>query len=82
MLKTRWYCFLALCMSVGPAFAQNMLTGTLVGTVTDSSGSVVAAANVTVTNTQTRIVTRTVTNAAGAYYALRCLSRSITRAPR
>jgi hypothetical protein len=40
----------------------------LVGTVTDSSGSVVPNVAVTVTNVDTQVVTRSVTNAEGAYY--------------
>ena len=68
MLKTSWYGFLALCLPVSAAFAQNVATGTLVGTVTDNTGGVVAKAVVVVTNTQTQVVSRSMTNADGAYY--------------
>jgi hypothetical protein len=68
MLKTSWYVFLALCLPVSVAFAQNVATGTLVGTVTDNTGGVVARAAVIVTNTQTQVVSHSMTNAEGAYY--------------
>jgi hypothetical protein len=48
--------------------AQDLRTATLVGTVTDSSGASVANAAVTVTNTDTQVVTHSKTNDAGAYY--------------
>ncbi len=44
-------------------------TGTIAGTVTDPSGAVIPHARVSVTNTQTGIVTRTVTNNDGAFTA-------------
>ncbi len=50
------------------ALAQNTSTATLVGTVTDNSGAVIAGATITVTNTGTQVVSRGVTNADGAYY--------------
>ena len=55
-----------LCTSV--VLAQTTGTGTLVGTVTDSTGAVMVQASVTVTNVATDFVSRTVTSAAGAYY--------------
>jgi hypothetical protein len=53
-----------------PAFlwCQDIRTATLVGTVTDSSGAVVANVAVTVTNVDTQVVTRGLTNEEGAYY--------------
>ena len=48
--------------------AQTTGTGTLVGTVTDSTGAVVANANVTATNVATAFVSKTVTSTDGAYY--------------
>jgi hypothetical protein len=50
------------------SFAQDVRTGTVVGTVTDSSGAAVAKATVTVTNTETRVVSRGETNTEGNYY--------------
>jgi hypothetical protein len=50
------------------AFAQDLRTATLVGNVTDGTGAVVPNAAVTVTNTETQVVTRGVTNQDGAYY--------------
>ena len=58
--------FLNLC-SVA-AWAQTA-TGTIVGTVTDNSGSVVAGARVVVTNTGTNSKLETATNAEGNYTA-------------
>jgi len=48
------------------AFGQ-AITGTLLGTVSDSSGGVVAGANVTVTNMNTGVANSTVTGAEGYY---------------
>ena len=47
-------------------FAQRDLA-TLVGTVTDSSGAVVADAQVTITETETGVVYSTTTNGAGEF---------------
>ena len=49
-------------------FAQNLNTATLVGSVTDSSGAIVANADVTVTNVDTNVATKSKTNGEGAYY--------------
>jgi hypothetical protein len=49
-----------------PAKAQQYL-GTISGTVTDASGAKVANAEVTVTNTDTKFVTKGKSNASGAY---------------
>ena len=57
---------LATCMLVGPASAQTT-TGTISGTVTDSTGSVVSNATVTVTSVQTGISQLTPSNASGNY---------------
>ena len=43
-------------------------TGTLVGTVSDSTGAVVANASVMVTNVATSFVSKSVTSPEGAYY--------------
>ena len=47
---------------------QDIRTATLVGTVTDNSGAVIANVSVVVTNVDTQVVTRSVTNGEGAYY--------------
>src|ERR1039458_7298994 len=49
------------------AYGQD--TGSIVGTVTDQSGSAVPSAQVTITNTDTGIVRATTTNATGNYSA-------------
>jgi hypothetical protein len=60
---------LAFCASLGVAFAQE-ITGDLVGTVTDANGAAVAGATVTITNSDTKLLTRTVTtNEAGEFSA-------------
>jgi hypothetical protein len=50
------------------ALAQDVQSATLVGTVTDHTGAVIPGATVTVTNTQTQVVSRGATNGDGAYY--------------
>ena len=58
----------AFCLA-GNVYAQQ-ITGDLVGTVTDSNGAAVAGATVTITNSDTKLVARTVTtNDAGEYSA-------------
>jgi hypothetical protein len=58
-----------LALSATAVFAQ-VVTGTIVGTVKDSSGAFVANATVTITNTDENVAVRTVqTNAAGEYSA-------------
>jgi hypothetical protein len=49
-------------------FSQDLRTATLVGTVTDSSGSTIPNVAVTLTNVDTQVVTHGVTNVDGAYY--------------
>ena len=68
MRKSLEYLALALFATLGAAFAQDLRTATLVGTVTDTTGAVVPNAAVTVTNNGTQVVTRGKTNEAGAYY--------------
>ena len=48
-------------------FAQTSGTGSLVGTVRDTSGALVAGAKVSIVNTETQFVSNTVTSAEGAY---------------
>src|ERR1039458_6652086 len=59
---------LIVLLSAGVMLAQTAGPGTLVGTVTDTSGAVVPGASVTVTNAATSFVSKTVTSTAGAYY--------------
>ena len=59
---------LLLLISAGTAFGQGA-TGTILGTVTDSTGAVLPNVKVTVTNTATNSIFRTVSNSAGDYNA-------------
>lgn len=52
----------------GLTWAQTAGTGTLVGTLTDSTGALVTGAKVTVVNTATSFVSETVTSGEGSYY--------------
>lgn len=60
-----WVCSVAV-LCCGPAFAQT-ITGNITGTVTDTSGAVVANAKVIATNTATNVAVSTTTNGAGIY---------------
>ena len=62
-------CFTVLLMMAGRLLAQAGATGTILGTVTDSSGAIVPNAKVTVTNTGTNGEFRTITSSAGDYNA-------------
>jgi hypothetical protein len=53
----------------GKVFAQAGATGTVLGTVTDSSGAIVQGAKVTITNVATNVSFRTISSSAGDYYA-------------
>src|SRR5580692_9778297 len=55
-----------MCMAV-TGFAQSTNSSDLRGTVTDSTGAVIPGATVTITNTETGVVTLLSTNAAGIY---------------
>src|SRR5436309_10167305 len=68
---------LLLCVSAGLVWSQST-TGTLVGTVTDSSGAVVAGAKVKVTNEGTGIGFSTVTNSSGDYVVPNLAAASYT----
>src|SRR4051812_19190104 len=61
--------FAVLVMLTGRLFAQAGATGTILGTVTDTSGAIVANAKVTVTNTATNTDFRTVSSSAGDFNA-------------
>ena len=58
-----------LLMLSGRLFAQGGATGTILGTVTDSTGAIVPNVKVTVTNTATKVVFQTITNSSGDYNA-------------
>ena len=58
---------LAAALLAGTLAAQTTGAGTLVGTVADSSGAVVAAAKVSVVNIDTAFHSETATNNDGAY---------------
>ncbi len=62
-------CFTVLLMLAGKVFAQAGATGTILGSVTDSSGAIISNAKVTVTNTETNADFRTVTSSAGDFNA-------------
>lgn len=57
---------LLLCWGTVATIAQTV-TGTVRGTITDSSGAIVSGATVTAINTATGVVTPTTTNGAGEY---------------
>ena len=64
--RTAWILSAALCLTASPAFAQ-LDTGTISGRITDSSGAVVANAQVKVVNTATNFENDTISNAEGYY---------------
>lgn len=66
MLKKICWLSSVLCLAVAPVVAQSTY-GTLLGTVQDSSGAVIAGAQVTVTEVNTNINKSTATDAHGDY---------------
>ena len=52
---------------IPPGLAQTGATGTIVGTISDSSGAVIPGARVTATNTATNVVHESVTSSSGTY---------------
>src|ERR1700682_2054620 len=56
-------------LMAGRLFAQGGATGTILGTVSDSSGATVPNAKVTITNTGTNVAFRTLTTSAGDFNA-------------
>src|SRR6202453_2571875 len=58
-----------LLVAAGRLLGQAGATGTILGTVTDSTGAIVPGVKVTVTNTATNAAFRTTTSSAGDYYA-------------
>jgi hypothetical protein len=65
LLMSGLFAFLLCTLSV--ARAQGNATGSIQGTVTDSSGAVISGANVTVTNTATNKIDRLTTREDGGY---------------
>jgi len=63
-LLTRFTCFLAL---MGAAYAQLATTTSLVGTVSDSSGKIIAGAKITAINAETLDTYNAITNQDGNY---------------
>src|ERR1035437_4392971 len=58
-----------LLVATGTMFGQGGATGSILGTVTDSTGAVMPGVKVTVTNTGTNVSFHTVTSSAGDYLA-------------
>ncbi len=58
-----------LLASAGSLFAQAGATGSILGTVTDSTGAVIPKVRVTITNTATNVPFHAVTSSAGDYLA-------------
>ncbi|HEY1901472.1 MAG TPA: carboxypeptidase-like regulatory domain-containing protein [Terracidiphilus sp.] len=61
--------FIFLLVAAGSLLGQAGATGTILGTVTDSTGAILPDVKVTVTNTATNTAFRTTTSSAGDYYA-------------
>lgn len=69
MRTYRFLSYLIVLLALGgPVWGQAGATGTILGTVTDTSGAIVPGAAVVITNTSTNATTRTVTSSAGDYY--------------
>jgi len=62
----RYFALAALLIS--SMWSQTAGTGTLVGTITDSTGAIIGGAKVTVVNTETSFVSDTLASAEGSYY--------------
>ena len=67
-MKTLLQTALLLVLITACAMGQAARTATLVGTVTDPTGAIIQAAQVTVKNVETAFVSKGETNAEGAYY--------------
>ncbi|MBI3209162.1 MAG: carboxypeptidase regulatory-like domain-containing protein [Candidatus Solibacter usitatus] len=59
--------FAALVLLVLPPLCAQNISGTVLGTIRDASGHLVAGADVTVTNTETNVAARAATNESGYY---------------
>ena len=62
-------CLTMLLTVTGSLHAQAGASGTILGTVTDSTGAIVPNVKITVTNTQTGVAFQTITSSAGDYNA-------------
>lgn len=65
-VRISWLCLLSLLVS-GPALVSQTITGSIVGTVSDKTGAVMAGATVTAQNGSTGVATSTTTNRDGLY---------------
>ena len=63
------FTLMILLTSAASLLGQAGQTGTILGTVTDSTGAVMPGVPVTVTNTATNVAFRTVTSSSGDYQA-------------
>src|SRR5580693_513395 len=68
---------LAMALAAVPGFTQTD-TGSIVGTVRDASGVVIAGANVEITNTGTAVNRASTTNGDGEYQALQLIPGNYT----
>src|SRR5215813_8364844 len=59
---------LCLVLITSCLMGQAARTGTLVGTVTDTTGAIIQSAQITLKNTETAFISKGETNAEGAYY--------------
>ena len=65
-LRTSCVLLLALALSVSAAFSQ-AVTATIVGSVTDASGAVIANAKITLTETDTGVDSASTSNSSGNF---------------
>src|SRR6202050_4892345 len=61
-----WVIFVSLVLCLAPLGAQTT-AGSILGTVTDPSGAIVAGATVTITNMGTNIAVKTTSDSSGEY---------------
>ncbi len=61
-------CWIGATVFAGALCGQTAGTGTLVGTITDTTGAIIGAAKVTVVNIDTAFVSETTASAEGSYY--------------
>lgn len=69
MRALRWSLGLVLLMSAALVFGQAGATGSILGTITDSTGAVIPNVKVTITNVATGVPYHTTTSSAGDYLA-------------
>jgi hypothetical protein len=63
-------------MLLTPRTASAQASAGITGTITDTSGAVISAAHVTITNDDTAVVNRAVTSSSGTYVLRTCLKTS------